>query len=274
VFVDFEDDEGGVVGRALALGAPVDALRDRFAYLRPEEPIGALGNQGDLEQALGDLKPSLAILDGVTEAMTMHGLNPLDNKDAATFGRLVPRYIAQSGPATVCLDHVTKSPDGRGRYALGAVHKLNGLNGAAYLLDNRVPFGIGLTGRSTVLIAKDRPGQLRRHGVRTSGERHWFGDLTLQSHDETFVEPSIEAPTEQGDSFRPTVYMHRISEAMAKANRPLKKGEIEDRVQGKAETKRLALATLIDEGHVALTPGPHNSLIHTLVKPFGGGDES
>lgn len=199
----------------------------------------------------------------------MHGLNPLDNKDAAVFGRAVPRYIAEHGAATVCLDHVTKSPDGRGRYAIGAVHKLNGLNGAAYLLENRVPFGVGLTGRSTVLIAKDRPGQLRRHTVRTSGERHWFGDLTLESKDETFVVPAIEAPTEQGDQFRPTVYMHRVSEAMSKAGRPLKKGEIEDRVQGKAETKRLALATLIDEGYVTLKTGDHNSLIHTLVKPFG-----
>jgi len=74
-FIDLEDDEGGVVGRLLALGAKRDAIRDRFAYLRPEEPIGLLGNRGDLEQALGDLRPTLAVLDGVTEAMTMHGLN-------------------------------------------------------------------------------------------------------------------------------------------------------------------------------------------------------
>jgi hypothetical protein len=270
VFVDFEDDESGVVGRLLALGAKRDAIRDRFAYLRPEEPISGLGNRGDLEQALGDLRPTLALLDGVTEAMVLHGLNPLDNKDTATFGRLVPRVIAESGPATVCLDHVTKSPDGRGRYALGAVHKLNGLNGAAYLLDNRVPFGVGIVGRSTVLIAKDRPGQLRRHAVRT-GERHWFADLVLTSHDETFVEAEVEPPVEQGDEFRPTVYMQRISDAMVKAGRPLNKTELEDRVSGKAQTKRLALATLVDEGYVSVQKEPtHGALLHTLVRPFGG----
>src|SRR5262249_51821834 len=156
--------------------------------------------------------------------------------------RVVPRRIAQAGPAVVCLDHVTKSPESRGRYALGAVHKLNGLNGAAYLLENRTPFGVGITGRSTVLVAKDRPGQLRRHALPSGEGRPWSADLAIQSHDQPFAEAALAAPTERPDDFRPTVLMHRVSDALTKARKPLSKAGIEDRVHGQASSIRLAIA--------------------------------
>jgi hypothetical protein len=269
MFVDFEDDEGGVVGRLLTLGAKREAIRDRFAYVQPDEPIGAAGSRDEVDQALGDLRPTLAIVDGVTEAMTMHGLNPLDNKEAAAFGRLVPRHMARHGAATVCLDHVTKDREGRGRYALGAVHKLNGLNGAAYLLENRQSFGIGLTGHSTVLLAKDRPGQLRRHALKSSGTLYWHADLELTSHDETFVEYAVRPPSEDRARFRPTVLMTRISEALSRAPEPLTVRGVLDRVKGKRDVDvRSALAVLVDEGYVVVTKQGASHL-HKLVKPFG-----
>ncbi|HEY9379499.1 MAG TPA: hypothetical protein VIQ02_20670, partial [Jiangellaceae bacterium] len=162
--------------------------------LRPESPITDVVSRGDLAELIGDTRPSYVAIDGVTEGMVLHGLDPLSNKDAATFGRFLPTAIARRGPAVVSLDHVTKSPDGRGRYAIGAVHKLNGLNGAAYLLDNRHPFGIGVKGTSTIKIAKDRPGQIRRHCLPGAGGLHWYGDLVLDSHDELFAELDVVAP--------------------------------------------------------------------------------
>ena len=36
----------------------------------------------------------------------------------------------------------------RGRYAIGGVPQLNGLDGAAYTMEAREPFGIGITGRA------------------------------------------------------------------------------------------------------------------------------
>ena len=59
----------------------------------------------------------------------MHGLDPLKNQDAL-FGTMVTKQLTASGAAAVSLDHVVKDREGRGRYALGAVHKLNGLSGA------------------------------------------------------------------------------------------------------------------------------------------------
>lgn len=275
MYQDFEDDEGGVVGRLLDLGAPRDAIRDRFAYIRPEDALTAFGNRADLAEALGDLQPTLVVLDGITEAMALHGLELKDNTEIATFGKMLPRWIADQGPAVVALDHVVKDRDGRGRYAIGGVHKLNGINGAAYLLDNRTAFGVGLTGRSTVLIAKDRPAQLRKHALAAQDGLHWFADLVLESitsGPDSFLNASLSVPERRVEVFRPTVLMREISRALANAQKPLSKMEIEDRVRGKAANKRAALAVLVDEAFVAVEQGAHGARLHTLVTPFEEGE--
>ena len=272
-YLDFEDDEGGVVGRLMALDVDLTVIRDHFAYFRPEESVTALGNREDLADALSDLRPTVVVLDGVTEAMTMHGLEVKDNADVARFGRMLPGWIASQGPAVPSLDHVTKDRETRGRYALGGAHKLNALNGAAYVLENRTPFGIGTTGRSTLLIAKDRPGQLRRNALPTSGGMHWYGDLVLTSHHEQFVEAGITPPASFGEDFRPTVLMRKVSDALVKAGRPLSGREITDRVSGKQQTVRQATALLVDEGFVSVERGPSNSQLHRLVRPFEEGSK-
>jgi len=268
VFVDFEDDAPGVVGRMLALGVAPDVIRDRFAYIRPEEPLTTEWNKLELGQALHDLRPTFVPIDGVTEGMAMHGLELKDNTDVAKFGRMLLRPIAELGAAVSTLDHVTKDKEGRGRYALGGVHKLNGLNGAQYFLENRTPFGVGVTGKSTVRISKDRPGQLRRHGLPHSSGMHWFADFTLQSHDETFAEASLSAPSEDTGPFRPTALMKKVSDALAGAREPLSVRGVLDRVPGKQDGVRRALAALVDEGNVSVTAGPRNAQLHQLIKPF------
>lgn len=269
IYLDFEDDEGGLVGRLLSLGVDRQAVRDRFAYLKPEEALTALGNREDLGQVLGDLRPTLAVLDGITEAMTLHGLEVKDNGDVARFGKMLPSWIAGQGPAAVNLDHVVKDRENRGRYAIGGVHKLNGLNGAAYMLENRTPFGIGLTGRSTVYVAKDRPGQLRRNALPSNGS-HWYADLVLDSTHVDLVEVSLDAPAERSETFRPTVLMGRVSEALTRAGQPLTVRDVLDRVKGKRDQDvRSALAALVDEGHVVKENGARGAHLHRLVKPFG-----
>ena len=265
VYVDFEDDEGGIVGRLLTLGADRLDVAARFHYVRPEDAIGAGIHADDLDELLRDVRPTLAVVDGVTEGMTLHGLSPNDNSDVAKFGRLLPRRLAASGAASVSLDHVTKSSENRGRYSLGAVHKLNGLDGAAYVLENRTAFGVGLTGRSTVRIAKDRPGQLRKHALSSSG-MHWMGDLVLTSHQEGFAEVEISAPEETGKTeFRPTHLMGQICEALEKAGKPLSGAQLEALVRGKATYIRQARLLLEIDGYITdKTP-------FSLLKPWDGG---
>lgn len=264
-YYDFEDDKGPVVARLMLLGVNAKQIGEFFHYVRPETPIFLAPHGVDVADTLDRYRPTLAILDGVTEAMTLHELNPLDNADAAKFGRMVPRLLAESGAAAVSLDHVTKSAEGRGRYSIGAVHKLNGLDGAAYILDNRRPFGVGLQGVSTVRIAKDRPGQLRSKAVPSGkGGLHWFADLiidtTLTGMTEgvVTVAPSVDRGTER----RPTVIMGRICDALADRPEGLAQRVLGTVVTGKTDTIREALDYLIADGYVTpRTP-------HKLIRPY------
>lgn len=262
LYLDFEDDEGGVTNRLLAMQTRRDAIAAKFHYVRPMDPLGTGINLDDLNALLVGLNPTLVVIDGVTEAMTMHGLNPLDNKDVAMFGRILPRRMAESGPAVVCLDHVTKSAEGRGRYAIGGVHKLNGLDGAAYVLDNRKPFGVGLTGVTTVRIAKDRPAQLRKHGLPGKEGLFWFADLRITSHAENFLEVEVLKPEENsGNEFRPTGLMAKVAGALTEHG-PMSQRTIVATVRGNRQYAIDALHLLIRDGYVSKTTP------HELVKPF------
>lgn len=261
LYVDFEDDEGGIVGRLLTLGAHRDRIREQFHYVRPADPLGSGINSDDLNHVLSCYTPTLGVIDGITEAMTMHGFDPNKNDDAARFGRMLPCRIAASGAAAVMLDHVVKANDGRGRYALGAVHKLNGLDGAAYVLENRATFGVGLTGRSTVKIAKDRPGQLRRRALPSTSGMWWFGDLVLESHGKEFADIGVEPPHERVEDWRPTQMMARIADTLDRHG-PLSQRKIETLVTGKATSIRQALDFLQVDKYVS------DDSPHTLLKPY------
>ena len=267
VVIDFEDDATSVLGRLLALDVPAAALRDRFGYLAPSEPVTAPGARAELEQLTGDLKPDLAVIDGMTEALALHGLNLKDNTEVAKFGRLLPRPLAQQGPAVLMLDHLTKDREGRGRYAIGAQHKLAGLDGAAFILDNRSPFGIGRHGKSGLFIAKDRPGSLRQTALPSREGLFWFGDLHLAPAEwgvEAWLEPPAE--TTQQQPFRPTVVMAKIAAALA--GKSLSTRAIRGAVSGKNDVKDLALELLVAEGFVTRERGPRNAVIYSLTRPF------
>lgn len=271
LYLDFEDDAGGVVGRLLALGANPRDVRNQFHYVRPENAPGPV-DLVDLAQLL-ELAPSLAVVDGVTEGMSLLGLELKDNSDIARFSRQLLRPMADAGAAVVTLDHVVKSSENRGRYSLGGVHKLNGLNGVMYLLENLRPFGIGVTGRSRIRIAKDRPAQLRRHALPHSSGQAWFGDLVIASHSEASADAQLLAPMPKPDDDRQAdadadrlqTLQAAIVTALRKADRPLSKAGIEDRVTGKAADKRRALAALVDDRQVLVTNGPRGAQLHTLT---------
>ena len=165
-------------------------------------------------------------------------------------------------------DHVTKDKDGRGRYALGGVHKLNIVNGAGYTLENRQPFGIGITGRSTLKIAKDRPGQLRANAVDK-----WYGDLVLASNADGSAEVAIESPQqrvaerETAEPFRPTNLMEKISHYLEAEGEADSQNDILKGVPGKRDWKIEALKLLREEGYVTPTR-PYKSL-----KPYRASDE-
>lgn len=267
VYADFEDDEGGIVGRLLTMQTPIEWIRERFHYLRPTESVAAPVNLADLNDILLTHRPTLAVVDGVTEAMTMHGLDPMLNRDIAAFGRMLPRRLTAAGCATTCLDHVPKDADARGRYAIGGVHKLNGLDGAAYILESRDPFGVGLAGRSAVLIAKDRPGQLRKHGHRRKDGLYDFAELILTSHDDSYAEFEVTPHTTRSDEFMPTALMAKIGDAL-QTHGPMSQRQILATVKGKRQYAIDALALLQRDGYVS------DKSPHELLKPYSSEAES
>ncbi|MFF5759654.1 AAA family ATPase [Streptomyces longwoodensis] len=281
LFLDFEDEAAGVVGRLMAMGADADALLDRFHYVRPEEPLG-IADMVDLAEILA-LGPSLAVVDGVTEGMSLHGLNINDNKDVAVFGRKVLRPLQDAGPAVVTLDHVVKSTDNRGRYAIGGVHKLNGLNGVMYLMENIQPFGIGVKGRSRIRIAKDRPGQLRKEALPHESGLFWFGDLVVDASQpgpvEAVLYPPIERQAEEeaeaereADAKQEADTEARKAKVLAilkQASEPLSGRTIGDLVPGRTSVTRRALARLVQAGEVVTVPGPKGAVLHVLAEAGG-----
>ena len=267
IYLDFEDDEGGIAGRLMTMGVSKEAISSQFAYIRPESPVFGVG-LFDLAEAMHDLKPSLVAVDGVTEAMSLHSLELKDNTDVARFGQLIPRPLAAMGAAVVMLDHVIKDKEARGGHAIGGVHKLNGLNGAMYLLENRDPFGIGRTGKSSLKIKKDRPGQLRKNGVQAGEGLFWYADLVVRSHGEDFAEVSLPAATPQSSGpFRPTTIMAHICEALAATPAGLSGNAITGLVKGKATVIRGALELLVAEGFVEIEQ-QGSARVHRLVRGF------
>lgn len=257
VIVDPEDDAVGWIGRLTILStADRTRIADHVTYVQPEEPMPGAGWRS-LQPILVRNRPTVIILDGITAAMSLHGLDPLSNADVAKFGADVLRPLTRSGAAVLVTDHVPKA-GANGRYAIGAAHKLNGVDGAAFMLEARRPFAVGVEGRSTLFIAKDRPGQLRRHGRPAKDGLTYWGDVTLSSHEERYVELAIKAPpppeevAAQSERPRPTIIMERVSKALERVTDPVTMRDLRARVQGKALTIDQAVACLVDEGFIAI----------------------
>ncbi len=265
LFIDYEDTAPGIVGRLLALGCPKDAIVGRFLYVRPDEPYGPV-SAVTLKGKLAGRVPQLVVIDGITEAMAAHGLDPNSNVDVATFNAKLPNPMATAGAAVASIDHVTKSKETRGRYAIGAQHKLSAVSGAAYIVELIKPFGHGQHGMAKIIISKDRPGRVREHGHDGVA-----GIMHLRSEEDGSVLAEIRPGREfQGEqentTFRPTVLMERISD-YCQANPKLTKTALITGTAGNSDHKKLALELLILEGHIVTEPAGR-ALLHSVHHPF------
>lgn len=264
VFLDFEDRADRVIGRLLALGGTLTQIRAHFAYIRPDRP---LDDEGRTQLAPHLTGVALVILDGVTEAMTTHGFDLNSNADSALFQALLPRWIADHGPAVVMIDHVVKDKEKQDRFALGAQHKLAGIDGVAYIVKMLQPFSRGKRGLARVEIAKDRPGHVREHAHgRTIAEftlDATRSDVVLIAH----LMPPGNETGRAGDTFEPTILMEKISRAV-QLTPGLSKKAIEEMTNGKATTKRLALELLVTRGYIQAKQESRGRISHHHIKPY------
>lgn len=282
VYMDFEDSEEGVVSRLLLIGATPRDLAQQFHYVRPGTTPTPAALKAFIAR-IGDLGPSLIVVDGVTEAMVMLGLELKENTEIAKFGRMLLRPLADTGAAVVPLDHVVKNNESRGRYALGGVHKLNAVDGVQYMLEAVRPFGINTEGRSRLRIAKDRPAQVRRHALPGGrNPMHWFADLVIRSDGTDFASAHLYPPIQHTDDPLETAAVKdraaqeeadikerepSVLAALEKATEPMSKAALEELIPGRASITRRALTRLVHDGRVQVEKGPRGAALHSLPKP-------
>lgn len=283
VYLDYEDNASTTVARLLALGVDGDAVIRFFHYMQPVEATFHRGATGvkftpaffDLHTIIDRHQPALVVIDGVTEAMWQHMLDPEKNGDFTIFHDNLTRPIARKGPACSYIDHVTKDKESRGKYAIGGVHKYNAMDGAVYSFHPQRKFGVGRHGSSRINIEKDRPGQLRQHTPddKFIGELHLISDP--DTHDLTWKlkSPDID-PT--AATFRPTHYMEKLWDWIAGRNEsevhPTAR-QIDDSGLGAAKYLRQARALLVAEGFVTTTLGARNALHHLAAKEYREKDD-
>ncbi|HWF31958.1 MAG TPA: AAA family ATPase [Solirubrobacteraceae bacterium] len=242
LYIDFEDCAPNVVGRLLALGAQVKDL-GALVYVQPADAL----TPAALKRLIGDETFALAILDGMTEAYALLGLESESNADVPKFLGLLPRPIAATGAAVVLIDHVTKSREGRGRYAIGAQHKLAGI-AVAYGVEVIEPPSRITPGKLKLTIAKDRHGHIRGHA--TAGV---IALARIEPQDEgATVTVTLEPPdgVSTDGSFRPTVLMERASRAIEESP-GLTARELRERISGSnSGAKDEAVRVLVREQFV------------------------
>jgi hypothetical protein len=158
-YLDFEDSARGIKNRLKTMGVASDRLR-HFRYANPDEGI-TKGVMDVIQSEIAIHKPSLIVVDGVNAAMNLLGLDLEKNKDATTFSQLILRPMRMENAAILTIDHVTKSKDTRGNYAIGAQAKRADIDGVAIAVDVATPFGRGLDGCLNLKVTKDRPGFVR-----------------------------------------------------------------------------------------------------------------
>jgi hypothetical protein len=264
IYIDCEDGPETLIERLRALGATAEQIRAHLTYINPAGPLDELA-QAVVQEAI-ELRgaPALAVIDGVTEAMTDIGLDPMSGTDVAAYYAGSPKWLAQTGAAVCLVDHVTKSQEGRGRWAIGSERKVSGLTGAAYSCEAITPFGRGKTGTVKISVAKDRRGHVRRH----ADSRGVIAVAEFKSWPDDGVTATFAAPEASTDGvFRPTYLMTKLSQAIVEQP-GLTKSALRAAVPGKNDTKDLALELLVNEDYVKVTNGARGAHFHHSMRPF------
>jgi hypothetical protein len=88
-----EDDAATFVTRLRQLGVPNNIIRDRarVAYIHPDEALKGSDAIRAIARAGTSVRPALVVIDGVSEAMTLEGLNIDSTGDVALFHADMPR---------------------------------------------------------------------------------------------------------------------------------------------------------------------------------------
>lgn len=237
--IDYEDTPGATVNRLRLLGVSDAQIRSQFDYVRPDGPLVTKGGKvaAHTLDRLAQMNADLVVIDSVGESLAVEGLPPNDDDAVAQWFRRLPRMLARQGAAVVGLDHVTKSKDDRGRWAIGSQRKLAAIDGAAYGVDVKSAPTKTRDGKLTITCAKDR------HGTFQAG--NLVANVGINNVADG-VRVTVTAPDAK---FRPTHFMEQVSRFLEEIPSASQRGILSG-IHGRDSYKKAALECLVEEGYV------------------------
>lgn len=253
LMVDYEDHARGAVERLILLGLDDDEI-GRLDYRNPTTGLAA-----GITTVTGHY--DLVVIDSTGEAMATGGVDSNSDGDVATWFTLAKAFTRLDGaPAVVVIDHVPKDSEAPKSYAIGSQRKRAAISGASYRVDTIRESAKGRNGKLKLTVAKDRPGTRPKGTVAAEIDVLSDADgVRLELH-----QSDAQAAAEHGERFRPTVLMERVSRYLETVPAASQRAVCRS-VTGKDEGLRTALAVLVEEGYVNLTP-----MGYEHVQPFRG----
>jgi hypothetical protein len=256
LWLDFEDTVRRFRSRLDSMSVPRE-LWSSIDYINPAHALwnrktnASTGAHADFVELLARGRYEFAVVDTMTGAMSVEGLDPLSMTDVEQVYRvLTGEIVKRTGAAVLVLDHVPKSNETK-RYAIGSERKLSGITGAAFAIEVTKPWsralgGVPVHGSALLKIAKDRPGYVRGGRSELSAVASIEvtadpdGGLRLR-----VVDPRDTVPCP------PIDLVSKIVEALRRFP-GTSKSTLENELGVKAATSRAARDWLIDRGAIVV----------------------
>jgi len=246
-YLDFEDSARSILNRLKTLRVKSDKFK-MFRYANPYEPLGEGIGEIMRTQIMAYL-PTLIVVDGVNAAMNLLGLDLEKNKDATHFSQKVLKPLRIGGAGILTIDHVTKSKDNRGNYAIGAQAKRADIDGAAFAVSVALPFGRGIDGALDITCTKDRPGFVRA----ICPDAKTVGVANLKSLPDGGIAVSISGGTVKLSTRESK--MEAVSDLLAKVGHEMGRNQIAEHLRTEGipisnDELKFVLETLVSTGFV------------------------
>ncbi len=245
------------------LGATAEEIHAIF-YTEPGGPPDADDIGYIVDKTVG-----FVFVNAAAGAFGVSGLDDHARKDVERFGQAWIEPLYRASVTTLLVDHVVKSTENRGKWAIGSERKagVTDVHLGLELVGN--PLTRGGTALVKVRVHKDRPGWLNRP---------YATELALTSDPEThritweWRHPNTVGA---GERWRPTVYMERVSQHLEQHG-PMSRTSVYAAGLGKREHLVTAIQCLLDEGNLTedgsasfpQSPFRHDEARSRVPKPF------
>jgi hypothetical protein len=190
LYLDAENGVALIAERLEDMGADPAEL-DRLLHYYPSPEITPhAGSRAALQATAEDIKPTLVVFDAWPDFLALAGLNENDAGDVTRWTLDVAQPLKEAGCAVLLLDHLTKSAEGRGRYARGSGAKLAKMD-VAWSLSQTQPFDRERVGEITLTLRKDREAYLPAKQKFEAGGSLADGGLLFRRADGVIEEPNL-----------------------------------------------------------------------------------